>query len=344
MVEPTMGPPAVPPDHQLVPSDAMLQIELLGNFRVAFGEAAIPKTGWRLAKARQMIQLLALSESLSIHCEQLIEQLWPHLELSASMNNFHQALHVARRTIAAVIPDASPRDVLPLKQQVLSLTPPAPLWIDARVFEQLTRTAERSDDLETCYAAVELYKGELLPEDPYEDWLIERRDQLRDRYLGLLMHLAALHEARGETVPAIDVCRRIVNTENTHEEAHTALIRLYAGTGRRQQALRQYERLSDILKNELDVEPGQEAETLYAAILAEETSPAGRTEAPPILLGTTVPALDQAMVPITEFVERSGDFVGRPAELTQLQHALARAGRHGLHQRRTRHRQDADRP
>jgi hypothetical protein len=51
-------------------------------------------------------------------------------------------------------------------------------------------------------AAIELYAGELLPEDLYEEWTQERRAKLRRTYLELLVELAGLHEEREEYEPA----------------------------------------------------------------------------------------------------------------------------------------------
>ena len=47
-------------------------------------------------------------------------------------------------------------------------------------------------------AANELYSGELLPEDRYEEWAQSRRGELRRTFVSLLIELARLYEERGE--------------------------------------------------------------------------------------------------------------------------------------------------
>ena len=92
--------------------------------------------------------------------------------------------------------------------------------------------------------AIDLYAGELLPEDRYEDWAEDRRADLRRVYLELLTELAGLYEEQGEYGPAAETLQDVVAEEPTDEEAHASLMRLYAISDRRGEALAQYERLT----------------------------------------------------------------------------------------------------
>jgi DNA-binding SARP family transcriptional activator len=299
-----------------------LRVELLGGFRIAFGANELPAEGWRLAKARSLVKIIALAPDQSIHREQVIELLWPELDPDSGSNNLHQALHVARRSLGALMPEAQPTRILRLERGVLRLTPPVPLWIDVDAFEQSVNGLTDASDLSAYYAALDLYRGDLLPDDLYEDWTYERRAALREQYLNLLDRLARLHQERREPTPAIDALRRIVAIEPDQEEAHRALMELYALTGRRQQALRQYERLRDILEHDLEMEPEPATDELHQAILSGEF-PAESWVEEPSERSTTAPR-PKIAEPITAFLSRGGDFVGREHELAVLQRALER--------------------
>ena len=65
-----------------------------------------------------------------------------------------------------------------------------------RAFEAASKRAQQSDDVSSYYEATEIYRGDLLPEDPYEDWTMVRRDSLREEYHRLLLRLAQLLEER----------------------------------------------------------------------------------------------------------------------------------------------------
>jgi DNA-binding SARP family transcriptional activator len=121
-----------------------------------------------------------------------------------------------------------------------------------------------------------LYGGDLLPEDRYEDWAAGRREALHRLFLDLLVEVAELYEARGEFQPAIQALERATALEPAHEEAHVALMRLYALAGRRQRAAQQYARLQAALRRQLGAEPDEATRRLYEDIVARRF-PAGAT-------------------------------------------------------------------
>src|SRR5439155_18199846 len=106
-------------------------------------------------------------------------------------------------------------------------------------------TARERGDPEAYQVALDLYTGDLLPENVYEEWVGPRREALRRGHLSLLSELAERHEGRGETAQAIAALQRLVAEEPADEAAHTGLMRLYAAAGQRHQALRQYRPLAE---------------------------------------------------------------------------------------------------
>src|SRR5215212_7805843 len=242
-----------------------LRIELLGGFRVVVGDEIIPADAWRRRKVRNLLKLLALAHGHRLHREQVTDLLWPDLPPAAAANNFYQALHLARRTLDPT--GAAGARYLQLQDEVLHLCPAEPLWIDVEAFESATKRARHSQDLAAYRAALDLYAGDLLPEDRYEEWVRVRRETLRQLYLGLLVALAGLYEAQAAYPAAIQTLRQIPISDATHEEAHRSLMRLYALTGQRVQALRQYQALQDALERELGAEPEDQSRQLYQQIL-----------------------------------------------------------------------------
>ena len=85
------------------------------------------------------------------------------------------------------------------------LFPGGSLWVDVEVFEETALTS-RSRDPAAYRAAIDLYAGDLLPEDRYEEWTEGRRENLRQLYLALLIELAGLYEERDEYAEAIECC------------------------------------------------------------------------------------------------------------------------------------------
>ena len=264
-----------------------VRIGLLGGFRLWIGPQLIEEDRWRLRKARSLLKLLALAPGHSLHREQVIETLWPGVGMHKASNNLHQIVHALRRALepsalATSSSAAACSSYLLLRNEQLTLCPDSPVWVDVEAFEQAAATARHAPlEPQAFRAAIDLYAGELLPQDRYEPWLEERRAQLRELYLSLLLELGALYEERSEFGEAIEALSTIVAEEPTHEGAHVGLMRLYALSGRRREALSQYEKLREALFREFGTEPDAAATSLQQEIWAgtfphsSDSSPAG---------------------------------------------------------------------
>jgi predicted ATPase/DNA-binding SARP family transcriptional activator/DNA-binding CsgD family transcriptional regulator len=242
-----------------------LRVSLLGRFEVSVGSRVIQEDGWRLRKAASVVKLLALAPDHSLHREQVMNLLWPDLGARTAANNLHQALHVARR---ALEPEATAYRYLPMRGEQLALCPEDAAWVDVEAFERSAREARGSGRPEAYREALDLYSGDLLPRDRYEEWAERRREELRRTYLALLFELATVLEERGALDRAVEALQEILSHEPAHEEAHVGLMRVYARAGQRYRALRQYEHLRQTLRLELGTEPHAASRYVYGEILA----------------------------------------------------------------------------
>jgi predicted ATPase/DNA-binding SARP family transcriptional activator/DNA-binding CsgD family transcriptional regulator len=309
-----------------------VRVGLLGGFRVSVGSRVIGEERWRLRKARSLVKLLALSRGRRLHREQVMEALWPGLDPEAAANNLYYALHVARRALEpAARPANGDRDTacsryLLLRDEQLLLCPDSALWVDVEAFEEAALTARSSREPAAFRAAIDLYSGELLPGDRYEGWLEERRSKLKELYLSLLVELAALLEERKEYEPAIEALGRSVAEEPAREEAHLGLMRLYALSGRRREALGQYEHLRETLFRKYGTEPDAEVMRLqreiWAGTFPRPDSPAAgfpADEAARSAVGRTpAKASGKHNLPLART-----SFVGREREVLEVKRLLA---------------------
>jgi predicted ATPase/DNA-binding SARP family transcriptional activator/DNA-binding CsgD family transcriptional regulator len=288
----------------------VVRVWLLGGFRVSVGSRTMTQDAWRLRKAAALVKLLALAPKHRLHREQVMDVLWPDLGRKAASNNLRRALHTARRVFDPVVGS----HYLVSEDESLVLCSEIDLWLDVEAFEKAAATARYSRDPAAYRAAINLYAGELLPEDRYEQWAENRREELQRLSQALLLELAGVYEERGEYGSAVETLRRAVAEEPTLEEAHATLMRLYALTGRQRDALQQYERLREVLSHELFMEPDTTTQRLREDISA----------------GRSVPA--QPIVPPTEEPSDAGkhnlpavrtSFVGQEHEMMEIKRHLA---------------------
>ena len=291
---------------------ARLSIQLLGSFSVSVGDRILGEGAWELRKAKSLVKLLALSHDHRVHREQAMELLWPELDPQAGSNNLHKALHVARRVLEPELPPKSPSAFLHSRGEFIELDAES-LSIDAETFREHAERAHLSENPTVHNEVLAMYGGDLLPEDLYEDWTVAAREQLSAERQGLLLELAGLREQQGDIRAAIEALRSLVTIDPAHEDANARLMRLYARSGSRHLALRQYRSLEDALREELDAQPGQSVQSLHQEILRDEPAAAPERELPapipatPIRVGASDPVL---LV------------IGREAELERLQSAV----------------------
>ena len=248
-----------------------VRIRLLGGFSVSVGDRTVWKDAWRLRKAANLVKLLALAPGHRLHREQVMELLWSDLGRMAASNNLRQALYTARQVLKPDSPDGS--RYLASQDESLMLCPEDSLWVDVEAFERAASIARGSREPTAYEAALELYAGELLPTDRYEEWAEQHRRRLRETYLSLFLGLARLHEERADRESAAEALRRLISEEPIREEAHVNLMRLYALSGSKGEALAQYVQLEEILAKKLYAEPAASSRALREEIAAGRFPP-----------------------------------------------------------------------
>ncbi len=241
------------------------KIHLLGRFRVVVDGRAVQDRDWPRRKARQLLQLLALAPNHRLHRDQVMEFLWPDSKLRSATNNLDKTVHMLRRVLEPALTSGSGSRFLSRRDEQLALEAES-LWIDAEALEQQARRALGGGDAELHESALDLYTGDLLGEELYEEWAAGKREQLRLLFHDLLSSLARIHEREGRTRHGIDCLNRLLDEEPSNEAAQRRLMRLYARIGHRQQALQQFQRCREALRRDLDAEPEERTVRLYREI------------------------------------------------------------------------------
>ena len=157
----------------------------------------------------------------------------------------------------------------------------------------------------------EFLEGLNLTDAPdFDEWQFFQRDGLRQEYADVLESLSTAHAERGQWEQAITWARRWVALDRLHEPAHRTLIDLYARSGQRTAALRQYEEFTRLLTNELGQEPEQETQRLYEQARGKEEAkrvdkvPQGSLSFPLLKTKLYIPAPPASTVIRTHLLER----------------------------------------
>jgi DNA-binding SARP family transcriptional activator len=196
---------------------------------------------------------------------------WPDAGPEGARHNLHQAIHSLRKTLKQEYSNMQP--VL-FENDAYALNPELTMWLDYVEFEKRVQEGQRLEKI-GCQAeavaayrsAVELYRGDFLIEDRYEDWSGSQREYLRQVYIDLVDQLSENALQQGELTETIALCQKLLAEDNCHEAAQRRLMRCYLLLGQRHSAIRQYQVCVANLKIELDVPPSPATQLLYKQIV-----------------------------------------------------------------------------
>jgi DNA-binding SARP family transcriptional activator len=122
---------------------------------------------------------------------------------------------------------------------------------------------DAQDHVDRLRAALAIYRGDYLEDIEAGDWHLEQRDRLRRRWVDGMLALGEALTTRGRYKEAAELYRQLVGREELHEEAYRRLMASLVSAGERQQAIRAYERLATLLRDDLDAEPEPETRAVF---------------------------------------------------------------------------------
>ncbi len=249
----------------------------------------------------------------------LINLLWPEYDRTRGRAVLRRTLYALQKALTGTWLDVD--------REEIGLNVDADIWVDVTQFRrQLAQcTTHGHPPTEACAAcvaplteAVALYRGDFLSgfglKDSvnFDDWAFFQADVLRGELAGALERLVRWHTAQRQFEPAVGYARRRLALDPLDEEAHCELMQLYAWSGQRSAALRQYEECVAVLDDQLGVSPEEATTGLYEAIKAGRAPPPPSPEHPVDLRAPPPSFLDQ------EGVLERPVFVARQRELVQL--------------------------
>jgi DNA-binding SARP family transcriptional activator len=245
---------------------ALLEVSLLGEQYVA------GSTATNLARSSRSIALLAF---LAIHAgapqprQRLAASFWPDSTDRQARTNLRRELHHLRLLLGD---DPS----LVVEQATLMWREWPTCRVDVCVFHrerqlalQALAAGDRQTMLEHAAAAVEEYRGNLLP-GMYDDWVLAEREELRRQCIELCDQLVAGWRDLGDLKSAVEYGRIRVRLEPLEELGYRVLMELQAEAGDRAGAISTFHKCVEILDHELRVKPSHTTEILAERLLSSD--------------------------------------------------------------------------
>jgi DNA-binding SARP family transcriptional activator/DNA-binding beta-propeller fold protein YncE/energy-coupling factor transporter ATP-binding protein EcfA2 len=243
----------------------VLQIKLLGPFEVAVGDE--PAQGFDSDKVRALLAYLAAEAGRSHRRETLAGLFWPEQSERSARANLRRALANLRQVIGDEKADPP---FLAISRQTIRFNLASDQRLDVTDFSHLT--AGQGATVEELEEALALYRGPFMAGftladcAEFETWQLVNREALQRTAVGAMRRLAGAYAQLGLIDQALPHARRRLTLEPWDEDGHRQVMRLLAHSGRRSEALAQYEICRQSLAEALGVEPEAETEQLAERI------------------------------------------------------------------------------
>ena len=251
-----------PPDRRPTggPDAPGLHVEMLGRFDARIDGRDVTEA--LVGRSRVVFQYLVLTGG-PVPRDVLIDVCWPEFDVERGRNNLNVAITGIRRALGY-------REIVRHRSGAYRIDPDIETWIDVVSFTELLQEAHRldGDHVEAAIAlyrrAVSLYRGELLPEARYCDWVEPRRRFLVQAHLDAVKQLAALCRNTGNLFEAAWAAQLGLLVDDLDEELVESWFQTLAdrrANRRLDAALRTY---SKRLEEELGVRPSDRLLALAA--------------------------------------------------------------------------------
>lgn len=253
---------------------AELRIYCFGPFEVYYEGIRIPQR--RCGKVVLILKYLASRPRQHIARDVLLEVLWPEAAPGIANNRLKVTIHYLRQAFALAVPGES-EPVILFQDGHYFFNPQMRVWTDVEAFRgnwqtglRLERSGSLAEAIPFYQQAVQLYRGDFLEEDPFEEWTLALREELRGTYLTALDKLSHYWFQAGQLERAVEGWKQIIAMDAWREDAYRYLMVCYARSGQREQALYWYNQCIQVLRDQLDLPPAAETVALAERIRAGE--------------------------------------------------------------------------
>lgn len=251
---------------------SIVRVSLFGKFRIEADTNSIQK--FEPQKAKELFVYLLLNRDQPQSREHLADVLWGEISQDQASNYLRKALWQLQSNLENL--DKGKQEVVRVDGEYLQINPQCELWLDISEFEEAFRVTQGilgrdldESQAQTLENAVAVYRGELL-DDWYQDWCLYERERLQHLYLSMLDKLMDYSEVHGAYEDGMIFGKRILQYDRARERTHRRLMRLYYLAGDRTSALRQFQKCTLILKEELDVKPATSTWRVYEQIRTDQ--------------------------------------------------------------------------
>ena len=249
-----------------------MSVYFFGSFRVRLDGAFIEE--WRNTKSKLILKYLVAHKERAIAKDYLMELFWPNTEPECARNNLNVAIYNIRQALKQ---NGRKMRSIFYKDGHYCLNPDVSIWTDLDAFvdivdraDAFAKAGDTAKEASTLASLDDLYGGDFLEEDRFEDWVMPLRQRFKDMYWESLNMRADYYFSRHRYKQSLDMFKKMQLIDACDEQVHVRIMTCHARLGQHHLAMRQFDKCVDALSRELDIVPDTATVDLFERIRRRE--------------------------------------------------------------------------
>jgi len=252
-----------------------LRVRAFGKLEVESSYGRVEHGYWCKRKARMLFLMLLCAPAHELPRDVVLERLWPDMDRTAAQRNFYVNWSHMRKALSCLCPGANLDELADANSDACWLTDVLESDLDGFEAELGTmRSARVNGDgaavVSSAMRLSEIYRGELLPVDLYEEWFEEDRARTKRDFCDAMATGAQCAVEASQYDVAMEFLKRASAIDPWREDIYQLMMQCQMVAGQRSGAIETYNRCRARLVEDLGIDPSAETVRIFQDVLAME--------------------------------------------------------------------------
>lgn len=248
----------------------MIEVRFFGTFEISNNESKLSIDNERSKQPLLLLEYLLIHRDRDISSERLCSALWSDGNSdnpSGALKNLIYRL----RGMLADIGRTSENEYILSRRGVYAWNDSIETVIDVEEFDKLYTLAENekfpiAERMANYSKAIELYKGDFLNSESYEEWVVPICTYYRNIFFDCVQKICDFAMERGEYQQVDIVTSKAITIDPFEEKIQIMKMNALIMQGKYAQALAHYEYVTGLYYRELGVKPSDDIREMYKRI------------------------------------------------------------------------------
>jgi len=247
-------------------------IYTLGKFYIRDGDNIVSESTSRSKRMWEVFKYLLSHRDKSFFPEIILDKIWPEKDYSDPNTVMRAQMFRLRQALSAGEPERSLSANIVFSQGCYHWENNIVCWIDADEFKDLAARAKVAggnnpeEAIRLYQDAIDIYKGEYLPESSFSEWIAPIRSYYHDIYISCVFDLVDLLKGRHAYEQIIRLCEKAAAIDYFEEGIHVRMIEAMLAEGLTTRARAHYNEVTSTFYREMGVKPSDEMKKLYRMV------------------------------------------------------------------------------